>query len=98
VPWRIIVASCLAILLAEAADTEVFHRLRNERWTVRVATSNAISIPLDSVIFNVVAFGAILGLAGVFPASMVIAIIVGDIIAKTVVGLLAAARLHRSAP
>lgn len=93
VPWRIIVASCLAILLAEAADTEVFHRLRNRRWAVRVVSSNAVSIPLDSLIFNVVAFGAILGLAGVFPASMIAAIIVGDVIAKTVVGA-AAATVH----
>ena len=90
VPWRIIVASSLAILLAEAADTEVFHRLRNRRWTVRVISSNAVSIPLDSVIFNVVAFGALFGLASVFPASMIIAIIVGDILAKTVVGTAAA--------
>ena len=44
VSWRIIVASVLAILLAEAADTEVFQRLRGHGWYKRVAGSNAVSI------------------------------------------------------
>jgi uncharacterized PurR-regulated membrane protein YhhQ (DUF165 family) len=80
VSWRIILASCLAILLAESADTEVFHRLRERRWVVRVIGSNSVSIPLDSLIFTVVAF------AGVFSWGMIWSIIWGDIVAKTVIG------------
>ena len=84
VPWRIIVASCLAILLAEAADTEVYHRLRSHGWYRRVAGSNAVSIPLDSIIFTVTAF------AGVFSVGMIVEIVWGDIVAKAAVGTLAA--------
>lgn len=84
VSWRIIVASCLAILLAEGADTEVFHHLRERSWTVRVIGSNAISIPLDTLIFTLVAF------AGVFSWSMIWSIVWGDIVAKTAIGTLAA--------
>ncbi|MGH2548394.1 MAG: VUT family protein [Thermomicrobiales bacterium] len=80
VSWRIIVASCLAILLAEAADTEVFHHLRQRSWTVRVMGSNAISIPLDTLIFTIVAF------AGVFSWGMIWSIVWGDIVAKTAIG------------
>lgn len=84
VPWRIIVASCLAILLAEAADTEVYHRLRRHGWYRRVAGSNAVSIPLDSIIFTVTAF------AGVFSVWTIVEIAWGDIVAKAAVGTLAA--------
>ncbi len=84
VPWRIIVASCLAILLAEAADTEVYHRLRRHGWYARVAGSNAVSIPLDSIIFTVTAF------AGVFSVWTIVEIVWGDVVAKGAVGTLAA--------
>jgi hypothetical protein len=84
VSWRIILASCLAILLAEAADTEVFHHLRERSWTVRVIGSNAISIPLDTLIFTIVAF------AGVFSWGMIWSIVWGDIVAKTAIGTAAA--------
>lgn len=84
VSWRIILASCLAILLAEAADTEVFHHLRQRSWTVRVMGSNAVSIPLDTLIFTIVAF------AGVFSWGMIWSIVWGDIVAKTAIGTLAA--------
>jgi uncharacterized PurR-regulated membrane protein YhhQ (DUF165 family) len=84
VPWRIIVASCLAILLAEAADTEVYHRLRSQGWYRRVAGSNAVSIPLDSIIFTVTAF------AGIFSVWTIAEIVWGDIVAKAAVGTLAA--------
>jgi uncharacterized PurR-regulated membrane protein YhhQ (DUF165 family) len=84
VPWRIIVASCLAILLAEAADTEVYHRLRERRWYARVAGSNAVSIPLDSLIFTVTAFAA------VYSVGTIAEIVWGDIVAKAAVGTIAA--------
>jgi len=76
VEWRIVFASFLAICLAEAADTEVYHRNLRRTWMGRVWRSNAISAPLDSAIFTVVAF------AGVFDWAMIVRIIWGDMLAK----------------
>jgi uncharacterized PurR-regulated membrane protein YhhQ (DUF165 family) len=84
VSWRIILASFTAIVLAETADTEVYQRLMGRSWTQRVAGSNAVSIPLDSVIFNAIAF------AGVFPLAKLAAIVFGEIVFKTIVGALTA--------
>ena len=82
VEWRIVVASVLAIILGETADTEVYQRLIKRQWWVRVLGSNAVSIPLDSLLFNIIAF------AGVFPASMLVAIVFGEIVVKFLVGLM----------
>lgn len=84
VPWRIITASFLAIVLSETADTEVYHHLLRRSWLHRVMRSNAVSIPIDSIMFNVVAF------AGVFPLLMLIQIIFGEIVVKTITGALVA--------
>ena len=42
--------------------------------------SNAVSIPVDSIVFNLVAF------AGVFSWHMWVAVVFGEIVTKTVVG------------
>ena len=84
VEWRIIVASFIAIVLSETADTEVYHKLLRRSWLQRVIGSNLISIPLDSFLFNVIAF------AGVFAPKMLVAIIFGEIVAKFATGALAA--------
>lgn len=81
---RIILASFLAIVLAEAADTEVYQRLLDRPWVQRVAGSNAASIPIDSTLFTFVAF------YGVFPVSMLVAIIFGDVVLKAILSALAA--------
>lgn len=83
VPWRIIAASFAAIILAEAADTEAYHRI-DLPWIKRVAASNAVSIPLDSLIFNGIAF------AGVFEPTVLVAIMFGEVLAKAVIGMLVA--------
>jgi len=88
VPVRIVVASLVAILLAETADTEVYERLLDRSWIKRVMASNAVSIPLDSVIFNVIAF------LGVFSPLMLAQIIFGEIVIKLISGSVAA--WHRS--
>ncbi len=84
VEWRIIAASFIAIVLSETADTEVYHRLLDRPWLQRVAGSNLVSIPLDSLLFNLIAF------AGVFEPRMLIAIIFGEIVSKFTTGGLAA--------
>lgn len=84
VPWRIIAASFIAIVLSETADTEVYHRLLHLSWFQRVARSNIVSIPLDSLLFNLIAF------AGVFAPIKLLAIIFGEIVVKFFTGSVAA--------
>jgi uncharacterized PurR-regulated membrane protein YhhQ (DUF165 family) len=84
VEWRIIAASFIAIVLSETADTEVYHRLLQHSWMKRVIGSNLVSIPLDSLLFNLIAF------AGVFAPAMLAAIIFGEIVTKFATGALAA--------
>jgi uncharacterized PurR-regulated membrane protein YhhQ (DUF165 family) len=80
VSWRIVAASVVAILLSETADTEVYQRLLGQRWLVRVTGSNLVSIPLDTALFNALAF------AGVFTGPVLGAIVVGEVVVKFVVG------------
>ncbi len=65
--WRIVLASILAELVSELLDTEVYHwfvtRVTTRYQWARVLTSNAVSIPIDTLIFTVIAFGPLPGLA-----------------------------------
>ena len=65
--WRITIASIVAEVVSELVDTEVYHwfvrRVTTRHQWARVAVSNAVSVPLDNVIFAVGAFGAIPGFA-----------------------------------
>jgi uncharacterized integral membrane protein (TIGR00697 family) len=82
--WRVFIASFMAIIIAESADTEIFHHYRERSWIARVTRSNAVSIPLDSVLFNLVAFAG----SAFFPPLVLAKVIVGEITAKFLVGLL----------
>lgn len=55
-PLRYVAVGFLAILVSESADTEIYQRLLHRRWLTRVASSNAVSAPLDTVLFTVLAF------------------------------------------
>ncbi|MFA5566838.1 MAG: queuosine precursor transporter [Acidimicrobiia bacterium] len=63
--WRITMASILAEVISELADTEVYRwfvkNVTTKHQWARVATSNAVSVPIDNMIFAVVAFGAVPG-------------------------------------
>ncbi len=64
--WRIVIASILAEIVSELVDTEVYHWFvtkitRRHQW-LRVLVSNSISVPIDTCIFTVGAFGALPGL------------------------------------
>jgi len=65
--WRIVLASILAELVNELLDREVYHwfvtRITTRYQWARVLASNAISIPIDTLIFTVIAFGPLPGLA-----------------------------------
>jgi uncharacterized integral membrane protein (TIGR00697 family) len=64
--WRIVLASIVAETIAELVDTEVYHwwvtKVTEKQQWARVLLSNGISVPLDSALFAVLAFGALPGL------------------------------------
>jgi len=59
--WRIVIASILAEVISELVDSEVYHfwvnRITRKHQWARVLASNAVSIPIDSLIFCWGAFG-----------------------------------------
>jgi uncharacterized integral membrane protein (TIGR00697 family) len=59
--WRIVIASIAAEVVSELVDTEIYHlfvtRITNRFQWLRVLISNSFSIPLDTLIFSVGAFG-----------------------------------------
>jgi len=84
--WRIVMASILAEVAAELIDTEIYQfwvsRVTVRFQWMRVLTSNAVSVPLDSLIFVWAAFG------GVLPAATVWSIFWANILLKGAVTLL----------
>ena len=87
-PLRFVGASFVAILMGELADTGVYQRLLHKSWWTRVLASNAVSVPLDSVIFAVLAFW------GDMPPRDVLQIIFADILAKYLIAALFAFRIR----
>ncbi len=55
-PLRYVAVSFLAIVVSDSANTEVYHRLLRLRWVARVASSNAVAAPLDTIVFTTLAF------------------------------------------
>jgi uncharacterized integral membrane protein (TIGR00697 family) len=62
--WRIVIASIVAEVFSELLDTEIYHlwksRITKRYQWLRVLSSNAVSIPVDSLIFCWLAFGFVL--------------------------------------
>jgi len=81
---RIVIASILAELISELVDTEVYQwwvkgiGKKKPQW-LRVVISNSISIPIDSVIFPVVAF------FGVLPLNVLVIMMLSNVLAKAVI-------------
>jgi queuosine precursor transporter len=84
IPARIILASFVAIILSETADTEIYQRLLSKPWMVRVSGSNAVSVPLDTMIFYAIAF------LGDLPPHQMISLVLGEIVIKYAIGALTA--------
>jgi uncharacterized integral membrane protein (TIGR00697 family) len=66
---RIVLASILTALIAELIDTRVYQlwtRGGREKWPqwTRVFASNSVSIPVDSLLFPIIAFAGVLGAEG----------------------------------
>jgi queuosine precursor transporter len=84
--WRIVFASIIAEVISELVDTEVYARWVSSfgermQWG-RVLSSNVVSIPIDTVIFVVIAFG------GVFSGAVLVDIIRTNIVIKGIVTVL----------
>jgi uncharacterized integral membrane protein (TIGR00697 family) len=61
--WRIVIASIIAEIVSELIDTEVYHLFvtrvtRKYQW-LRVLISNSVSVPIDNIIFVLIAFSPI---------------------------------------
>jgi len=84
--WRIVTASIIAEVVAELLDTEAYRfwvrRVTTRYQWARVLASNAISVPIDSLLFCWVAFG------GVLPSAVVWSIVLANIIVKGAVTLI----------
>ncbi len=78
--WRIVFASIAAEVVAELVDTEVYQlwveRVSRRYQWARVLSSNAISVPLDSLVFSWGAFG------GVLPGAVVWSIALSNVLIK----------------
>lgn len=71
---RVTIASVIAFLISENADTLVYHIYRKDVWLSRVMKSNLVSTFLDSVIFIGIAFGLVWSLVlGQFVVKMLLA-------------------------
>lgn len=61
--WRIVLASLAAMVLSELIDTEVYHwfvtRITRRFQWLRVLVSNAISVPVDNLVFALGAFAPV---------------------------------------
>lgn len=94
--WRIVVASIVAEVIAELIDTEVYsawvRRFGQTNQWGRVLASNAVALPIDSVIFALIAF------SGVVPAAIVWEIIYLNIIFKGVVTVLSIPLIYTIKP
>lgn len=89
--WRIVFASIVAEVISELIDTEVYsawvRRFGHRHQWGRVLTSNAVALPIDSVLFAVIAFSGVGPLQAVVPASVVWEIIYLNILFKGVVAV-----------
>jgi uncharacterized integral membrane protein (TIGR00697 family) len=84
--WRIVIASIIAEVFSELLDTEIYHlwqkRITKKYQWLRVLSSNAVSIPVDSLIFCWGAFGFVL------PHSVVWSIFFANVLVKGAVTIL----------
>ena len=84
--WRIVIASIVAEVFSELLDTEIYHlwqsRITKRYQWLRVLSSNAVSIPVDSLIFCWIAFGFVL------PHNVVWSVFYANVIVKGAVTIL----------
>lgn len=80
---KVTIASLIAFLISENADTLIYHLIKKESWMKRVMTSNAVSAFLDSVIFIGLAFGIVWPLIlGQYIVKMIVAWVTGLVLSR----------------
>ena len=84
--WQIVFASIVAEVVSELMDTEAYsffvNRITKRYQWLRVLFSNAIAIPIDSIIFAFIAF------YGVLPIAIIWSIVLTNIVIKGFVTIL----------
>lgn len=89
--WRLVAASIAAMVVSELADTAVYQwfvsRRKDRQW-MRVIVSNAVSIPLDNIIFAVGAF------AWALPWQTVFEIFIFNLVVKFAVSIAGAPMIY----
>ena len=90
---RIVAGSIVAMILAEFLDTAIYAAVAKKlgakfQWA-RVAISNAFSVPVDSIIFTLIAF------YGLIPAEVIGGVIVSNIIIKLIVSAFSIGKIYR---
>lgn len=85
-PLRYVLVGFTAIVISELADTQVYQRFIDKSWLTRVSFSNAVSIPIDTIIFTVFAFYG----ESFASLSWMSEVIITDIILKVIVASLVA--------
>jgi queuosine precursor transporter len=76
--WRIVAGSLLAFLVSETIDNSFGAWLRDrvhEAW--RVVATNAVSVPIDSIVFLLVAFGSLEFIEGQIVVKYAVTVVVG---------------------
>ncbi len=81
--FRIALASIISAAISELLDTEIYHiiykKFKSKFQWLRVVASNGVSIPIDSIIFSLIAF------FGQLPTSAIFQIIIFNIVVKYIV-------------
>ena len=76
--WRIVAGSLVAFLVSETIDNSFGAWLRDRvHDAVRVVATNAVSVPLDSVVFLLVAFGSLEFIEGQIVVKYAVTILFG---------------------
>ena len=89
---RITLASVVAQVIAGFINTEVYHRFvrrfgHRYQWG-RVISSNAVSVPIDSIIFVGIAFG------GVIPLAVAVSIVWANVVVKGLTSIVSAPLIY----
>lgn len=83
--WRITIASIIAEVFSELTDTEAYQffidKISKKHQWGRVLFSNAIALPIDSIIFAFIAF------IGTLPMSVIWSIVLSNILMKGIITL-----------
>lgn len=76
--WRIVLGSLAAFAVSETVDNGIGASMRGRLPDpVRVLTTNAVSIPLDSLVFLAIAFGSLAFIEGQMVAKMEATVVLG---------------------